>query len=142
MNRIPIKEGLFAGPDNAPQLVGSRCVDCNEVMFPRQNSCAACSGVNVSEVQLNRRGVLWTWTIQNFTPPMPYIGSRDPFKPYGVGYVEFPEGVRVEGRLTEADPRKLKIGMTMEVVLEPFRVDDHGHEVMTFAFQPISAQPE
>ena len=42
--------------------------------------------------------------------------------PYGVGYVEFDGYLRVEGRLTEADPARLRIGMPMEVVaVEPRR---------------------
>ena len=47
----------------------------------------------------------------------PYAGDPDEFEPYGVGYVELAGEVRVEGRLTEADPERLRIGMPMELVL-------------------------
>ena len=38
------------------------------------------------------------------------------FVPFAVGYVEFPGCLRVEGRLTENDPARLRIGMPMRVV--------------------------
>jgi hypothetical protein len=43
----------------------------------------------------------------------------------------------VESRLTESDPAVLTQGMEMELVLVPFRTDDDGNEVVTFAFRPI-----
>jgi uncharacterized OB-fold protein len=56
--------------------------------------------------------------------------------PYGVGYVELPDEVRVESRLTTTE--SLRIGMDMELVLMPFRTDDAGNEVVTFAFRPVT----
>ena len=44
--------------------------------------------------------------------------------------------MKVETRLTEADPDVLQTGMEMELVLVPFRTDDDGNEVVTFAFRP------
>ena len=43
--------------------------------------------------------------------------------------------MRVESRLTETEG--LRIGMDMELVLVPFRTDDDGNEVVTFAFRPV-----
>jgi uncharacterized OB-fold protein len=136
----PIAEGLYrSSPDDgAPQLIASRCVACGEVSFPKQDACPRCTTRGCEEVPLSRRGTLWTWTIQRFPPPPPYIGpaDREHFTPYGVGYVELPEGVRVEARLTENDPAKLSIGMEMELVLLPFVQDAEGNDRMTFAFRP------
>lgn len=72
-------------------------------------------------------------------PKSPYNSdeSQETFQPYGVGYVELPGGVRVEGRLTENDPDKLKIGMDMKVVFDTYRTDEDGTEVIGFAFSPV-----
>ena len=43
----------------------------------------------------------------------------------------------MESRLTESDPDVLVPGMEMELVLVPFRTDDDGNEVVTFAFRPV-----
>jgi len=138
--RVPIEEGLFTWPSDSPQLIASRCTACGDLAFPRQHSCPACSSEAVEELLLSRRGKVWTWTIQHFPPPIPpYAGSgdRDSFVPYGVAYVELPEGIRVEARLTENDPEKLEIGMEMELVVVPFAEDDEGRECLTFAFAPV-----
>jgi len=138
--RIPIQEGLFTGPDDAPRLLGSRCRDCGEVTFPAQPSCPACTATETETLPLAREGTLWTWTIQRFPPPSPpFTGGREGFAPFGVGYVELPDGLRVEARLTENDPSKLAIGMPMELVLEPFDRDAEGNERVTFAFRPVAA---
>lgn len=135
--QIPIHEGLFTWPAERPELIGSRCRGCGEVAFPAQASCPACTGDDTEEISLSRSGTLWTWTVQRFPPPSPpFVGDRESFVPFGVGYVELPEGIRVEARLTESDPAVLRIGMPMELVVEPFDVDADGNERMTFAFRP------
>jgi uncharacterized OB-fold protein len=60
--------------------------------------------------------------------------------PFGVGYVELPGEVKVETRLTESDPAVLRPGMEMELTLVPFRTDDDGNEVVTFAFRPVTGK--
>lgn len=136
----PIGEGLFTWPRDNPALLCSRCQRCGRAAFPAQNSCPACCSGEVCVEELPRRGTLWTYTIQRFMPKPPYNSAETPdtFQPYGVGYVEFPGAVRVEGRLTENDPAKLEIGMAMEVVFYPYRRDEHGIERVNFAFRPVA----
>lgn len=134
---VPIAEGLYTWPSPSPRLIASRCERCGEVAFPAQQSCPACTSESVAEILLSPRGTLWTWTIQRFPPPPPWIGDPRTFEPYGVGYVELPEGVRVEGRLTTADPEALRIGRTMELVIEKFAEGEQGESLMTFAFAPV-----
>jgi len=146
MAQVPVAEGIFTWPAESkgigPQLIGSRCGDCGIVTFPVQDSCPRCASIAMAEHLLPRRGRLWAWTTQEFPPPSPpYAGAggRD-FVPFGVGYVELPDEVKVETRLTESDPDALATGMEMELVLVPFRTDDDGNEVMTFAFRPVEEQ--
>jgi uncharacterized OB-fold protein len=138
--QVPVAEGLFTWPAANPALLGSRCQDCGIATFPAAESCMACSGQNVSVEELPGRGTLWTWTVQQFMPKTPYKSNEtmETFKPYGVGYLELPGGVRVEGRLTENDPEKLHIGMEMDVVFEPYRTEDNGDEVINFFFRPVA----
>ena len=138
-NRVPIAEGLFTWPADNPALLGSRCRQCGIAAFPVAESCMACSGQDVVVEELPRRGTLWTWTVQQFMPKTPYNSGETPetFKPYGVGYVELPGGVRVEGRLTESDPGKLAIGMEMELLVDTYRTEENGDEVVSFFFKPV-----
>ena len=138
MDRVPVAKGVFTWPADEPRLIGSRCAACRIVTFPAQDSCPRCASTQMAEHMLSRRGRLWAWTTQEFPPPSPpYAGPiGDAFVPYGVGYVELDGEIRVETRLTET--KGLRTGMEMELVLVPFRTDDDGNEVVTFAFRPVS----
>ena len=137
--RIPFAPDVFTWPSDAPQLIGARCVPCGAVTFPVQASCPRCGAPEMERHLLPRRGTLWTWTTQEFLPKKPYAGGETPetFTPFGIGLVQLGDEVRVEGRLTERDPDKLRIGMDVELVIVPFRLDDDGTEVVTYAFAPI-----
>jgi uncharacterized OB-fold protein len=140
MARVPVAEGIFTWPSDEPRLIGSRCRACAIVTFPAQRSCPRCASTEMDEQLLSRRGRLWAWTTQQFPPPAPpYAGPTGAdFAPFGIGYVELPGEVKVETRLTTADPDALAPGMEMELVLVPFRTDDEGNEVVTFAFRPVA----
>ena len=139
--QIPVADGLFTWPDEHPRLIGSRDKVTEHISFPAK------SGDAEERLLLSRTGALFTWTTQQFVPPSPpYAGETDPdsFEPYAVGYVELAEGILIEGRLTEMDPERLAIGMEMEVVVVPFRLErgsegNPDREIVTFAFAPTSA---
>jgi uncharacterized OB-fold protein len=97
----------------------------------------------MEERLLARRGRLWAWTTQDFPPPPPYAGPSGPaFVPFGIGYVELDGEVKVEAHLTESDPERLATGTEMELVVVPFRTDDEGNEVVSFAFRPVAGGQE
>ena len=136
----PVAAGLFVDAGGETRLVGSQCDACGVVSFPSQSSCPRCTSEDVRERLLARRGALWSWTVQGFPPKSPPYAVADPdaFEPYGVGYVELEGEVRVEARLTVADPDKLRIGMPMELKL----IDVPGmDDTVTYAFEPAKDSP-
>jgi uncharacterized OB-fold protein len=135
-NQVPLHEGLFTWPAAKPQLLGSRCNQCAEATFPAQPDCRSCGSRQTTIVELGDRGILWTWTIQTFMPKQPYRSDETPetFRPYGVGYVEMPGGVRVEARLQANSSDQLQIGMPMQLDIIPFRTDKNGDQKMIFSF--------
>lgn len=140
--QLPIAEGLFTWPAEQPALLGGRCDECGRTTFPQQPGCPACGSDAMTTIALPRSGRLWTWTIQGFPPKSPPYGrveSSQTFEPYGVGYIELPDHVRVEARLTVADPAGLRIGMAMTLVIVPFREDADGNQIMTYAFTPAAS---
>jgi uncharacterized OB-fold protein len=135
MAQVPVADNLFTATAE-PQLIGSRCTACGMVTFPAQGSCPRCASTDMAEHLLARRGRLWAWTTQDFPPPSPPFagaGGRA-FVPFGIGYVDLGD-VKVETRLTETDG--LQPGMEMQLVLVPFRADDEGNDVVTFAFRKV-----
>lgn len=120
-------------------LQGGRCADCGEPSFPAAGGCTRCSGTRIEPFDLGHRGRLWSWTVQGFCPKPPYDGpAGDDFRPYGVGYVEMDCGLKVESRLTLADPARLHIGMAMALCLDPYRADEQGRPLHTYAFRPAA----
>jgi uncharacterized OB-fold protein len=57
--------------------------------------------------------------------------------PYSFGWVELPEGVRIETLYTECEPDELKIGLEVEMVLGKIDVDDEGKEIVCHMFRPV-----
>jgi uncharacterized OB-fold protein len=94
----------------------------------------------MSDQLLPREGTLIAWTTQGFVPKLPYAGQSTAvnFEPFGIGLVQLADDVRVETRLTEADPAQLRSGMTVELVFVPLYTDEDGAEVMTCAFAPAA----
>ncbi len=132
---------VFTWPATSPQLIGGRCPGCDAVTFPRQDRCSRCGRPGMEELLLPRRGTLVSWTTQGFPPMVPYAGDETgaSFEPFGVGLVQLDDVVRVESRLTVADPEQLRFGMDVELAVVPFYVDDAGDEIVTFAFAPVGA---
>jgi len=143
MAQVPIAEGLFTWPSDAPRLIGSRCPKCAMTTFPAQSFCPGCPSDTMEEVLLEPRGTLWTFTTQEFRPKEPYKGPEDPeddWEPYGVGYIDLGDAIRVESRLTEHDPARLHFGMEMELRIVAFGTDDDGNEIVNFAFAPVGTE--
>ena len=138
MDTVAHPEGVFTWPSDEPQLIGGRCSACEAVTFPVTGSCARCGSTEVVDHLLPRRGTLYTWTTQDFLPKEPYASGEtmESFQPYGVGLVQLGDEVKVEARLTEADPEKLDFDMEVELVVVPFRQDEDS-TVVTFAFAPV-----
>ena len=137
--QIPFAEDVFTWPSDDPQLIGAQCPDCAAITFPEQSSCPRCGSVEMARHLLPRAGTLWTFTTQDFMPKEPYASGEtmETFRPYGVGLVQLGDEVKVESRLTEADPDVLRIGMDLRLVIVPFRTDPDGTQVMTYAFEPV-----
>lgn len=133
---IPIREGIFmmrSESEGGPYLIGSRCKSCNQISFPTRAVCSQCFSQEMEKIPLSTKGKLYTYTIIGYPPP----GVTSP---YAIGYIDIPEGVRVFSILTDWDNENLKIGLDMELVLEKFREDKEGNEILTYKFRPVQGQ--
>ena len=139
VSQVAVAPEVFTMPPEVPQLIGSRCEDCDAITFPVYPACPRCGATSMSPMLLPRRGTLVAWTTQEFLPKEPYASgeTEETFCPYGVGLVQLGDLVRVEARLTEADPDALTFGMEVETVLVPLRTQHDGTEVLMHAFAPL-----
>jgi uncharacterized OB-fold protein len=139
--QVPVIDGWFTWPpDPEPHLIGTRCTSCGDYFFPTVDACRnpRCMSSKVEEVKLSRRGRLYTYSINQFPAPPPYI-PPDPFVPYATGVIELDkEQMKVHGQISQtADFESLNIGMEMEVVLETLYTDEEGNDVASWRFKPL-----
>jgi len=90
-------------------LTGSRCRHCGTVAFPVARGCQSCGHRSTETLELSRTGTVWGFTVQRFAPKSPpYVVPDGGFVPFAVGYVELPEGVKVEAVLDCTDFAELE----------------------------------
>lgn len=132
---IAVAENLFRGSGADARLLAGRSRQSGKLVFPCPQGADA---DDYDVVELAREGTLWSYTIQRFKPKTPFNGDGDEvnFKPYGVGYVELPGQLIVEGRIVANDLGALRIGQPMRVTTEAYRTTDAGEAVLTYAFCP------
>ena len=142
--RVPAVAGWFTMDEADPHLLGSRCVACGTVFFPREDaSCRNpdCGAARFEEVPLSRRGRLWSCTDSRYPPPAPYV-APDPFEPYAVAAVELEaERLVVLGQVVPGvGVDDLQAGMEMELVLGTLFEDDE-REVVVWKWRPVDGAP-
>lgn len=86
----------------------------------------------MEDIDLTPKGKLDTYTTLTMVPP----GSAM-VAPFSIGRVVTPEGAHVTTVLTEPDPRKLKVGMDMEMVVMKVTQDAEGNDIMAYKFKPV-----
>jgi uncharacterized OB-fold protein len=134
--RQPIKPGFFTIPDDPaqpPKLLGTRCEDCGEFFYPRRALCGKCMSRKTSEVELDARGTLYSYTFVH----LPLFGSTnmEHAEGYGVGQIDLPEGPRIQSPLA-GKQAEFKVGQALEGELDVLR-DDGGTDIMIVRFRPV-----
>lgn len=133
-----IDEALFEWSAAKPALKCSVCEQCGATAFPVSSSCTACGSENMRQGTLPARGRLWTYTIQHFMPKTPYSSDEtgETFRPFAIGYVEFPGTLRIETRIPLEPGADLEINMPMDLAFYKHRTEEDGTEIMNYEFRP------
>jgi uncharacterized OB-fold protein len=134
VERRPVRPGLLAGDLSdlsKVKLAGSRCKLCGEATLGTSNLCPNCGSDEVAPIEMSDAGQVWTYTVVRYKPPGDYKGS-DPFKPFAMGLIELPEGLRVLAPIG-GDVETVRIGMA--VVFHPYVRDDG---VVEFNYAPVA----
>ena len=138
--QVPAIDGWYTMNADAPHLIGSRCSVCGTYFFPKQDRFCknpACDGTEFEEVELSRTGTVWSYTNACYQPPEPFV-APDPFEPYAIAAVQLEkEQMTVLGQVVEGvGVEDLKVGMTMELVLETLHEDDEDTK-LTWKWKPV-----
>lgn len=137
--RKAVADGLFDMDDAGVQLIGTHCVSCDTLYFPQMLSCRnpACREKQLERRLLPSQGTLYSYTVQRYQPPS--LFRMDNWAPYALGLVDLGEGLLVMGMLLDIAFDDIAIGMSLKLALAPLSVDDHGQEIVTYAFVAAEA---
>lgn len=126
-----IESSWFRQINGEYRLVGTRCNHCGKTSFPVKPHCPACHEKEQQEVPLSRSGILHTFA-------QSVMGPRDLPKPYLIGFIDLPEGIKLYSILADCDPwdEVLKIGMEMTMEIAPIKTDAAGNKILGYRFVP------
>jgi uncharacterized OB-fold protein len=136
-----ITDGLFRIDGDRAVLLASRRRSSGVVKFPAERAELFDGDPDIQQdieaIELSTAGTLYTYTTQQFPPPLPYKGIRDPkvFEPYFVGFVELDDGVLVESLIVDIPADGLEIGQRLVSTTTTLDTED-GKSLTTFAFRP------
>jgi uncharacterized protein len=119
----PFCNGLYR---NGALIAGQSRLS-GRVQFPKPNPSA--SDDEVGEVVLGKACTLFSFTVVHMK-----TAHFDP--PYAIGYVDFPERVRVFGPIRTNNFASLRVGMPMSVEIEPLWCDVDGTPIVGHRFVP------
>ncbi len=142
--RVPAVPGWLSIDPEHPALLGSKCTACGTVFFPREKvRCRNphCGHREFAEVELSRRGTLWSYTNTGYQPPDPYVPRTDPFQPFAIAAVELAaEKMVILGQVVDGiGPEALRVGMEMELTLGTLLEDDTT-ETITWKWRPVDTK--
>ncbi len=126
---------LEVHPDGTGNLIGSRCLNCGAHFFPVREACSRCLGDDLETVPFSTQGTLYTYSVVHQSTPSFEV-------PYVLGYVDFPEGVRIMGQITGCDIEDIHIGMPLVLSLEPWGEDDEGTPLIGYRFRPAEVEDD
>jgi hypothetical protein len=106
--------------DSRARLLASRHRASGDVQFPPLRSVSPLAA-EYETIALAEQGVLYSYTIVHASP-------KAGMPPVAIGYVDFPEGVRVFGRVCTHDAEQPRIGSRLRAIPDA----NHG-----YVFEPV-----
>lgn len=112
-------------------LIGGKCKNCGKYTFPKYLACPYCFSGEMEDAPLSKTGKLHSWTVVRRSMPEFTV-------PYGLGLVDFPEGVRVMAQIDKDYMEDLELEADMEVEIGPVRKGKDGKDQYSYKFKPAS----
>ncbi|MFH0844659.1 MAG: OB-fold domain-containing protein [Pseudomonadota bacterium] len=139
IEEIPIRQIFWTTPSSAdeePQLIGSKCLSCGEIFFPKKekNWCNHCYQNSLQDIKLSRKGKIVSFSV---VMQQPGGGFYKGPVPYAYGVVDLEEGVRIQATFKVDDFNELIVGREARLIIDILFKDEEGHDVSTFKFEPI-----
>ncbi len=121
---------------NRYNLVGTRCGNCNKILFPPRYICPYCRRMGKLEpYRLKRRGKVLSYTVIHVAAE----GFEDQV-PYVIAIIELEDGPRLTAQVTDCNPDEIKIGDEVKIVFR--RMGEESQDgVIYYGFKGLLIKP-
>ncbi len=115
---------------NRYNLIGTKCGNCNKIMFPPRYICPHCRRMGKLEpFKLSRRGKIVTYSIVRVG-----AGGLEEQVPYVLAIVELDDGPRLTTQIADCNPEEVKIDDEVELAFR--RLGEDGKDgVIYYGFK-------
>jgi uncharacterized OB-fold protein len=125
-----IPHSLTVDEKNLAHIVAGQCKACNQTMFPKALVCPKCMDEEILPFLLRDGGVLYSYSKL-------HLARKGWQVPYVIGYVDFPQGVRVMGPIDTNGPHPPRCGARVRVDVGTLRTGVDGIDYLSHCFVPI-----
>jgi len=138
VKQVPIGNNLFTESEGKPSLIVTHCKSCGDYIFPKSFTChnPNCKDKQVEDVLLSRKGKITSYSVMNYPPPPPFVPPEN-YQPIPCATVEFPEGINILGMMEGCDPKDVKIGMEVELIIGVLYKNKNNEEILAWKFRPV-----
>lgn len=136
--QVLIGENLFDMSEGKPSLIVTHCTSCGDYFFPKTFTChnPNCTGKQVENTHLSRRGKVENYSVMNYPPPPPFV-TKEPYEPIVCAAVEFPEGITILGMMEGTTADEVRIGMDVEVTVGALYTNKKDEEIIAWKFKAV-----
>ena len=106
------------------------CRNCKTISLPPKPMCNKCLSVDLEWIEMEKTGKLVSYTVIHVAPK-----QFEAMAPYTVGIIEFKNGLRLPGIISEVDQEDLKIGMDLKICFDKSK-SDQWPDWSRYFFQP------
>lgn len=134
MNERPFTNTSFNQFINEHHLMGSRCIEDDQVFLPPRAQCADFHS-QMEWVEFSGRGRLAAFSVIYIGPSQMIEAGYDRKNPYCAAIIELEEGPKISAQLQGVDvlhPETIQIGMPVQVTFVERGSDEHKQTYLAF----------
>lgn len=107
-----------------------KCTKCGKIQHPDHLRCLKCKNSTFEDIESSGNCTLLTYTILT-APPAEFRHKKS----YALGVVEFTNGIRALGQITNTE--NLKTGMKLKPIWGKLTDNLDGNEVFGIMYEPV-----
>jgi uncharacterized OB-fold protein len=114
------------------KLMAGKCQKCGKIHLPPRPLCDKCYSQEFTWVTVPNKGKLITYTVIHIAPQQFQDAT-----PYAVGIVQFENGTKLPGMITELPHDQLKVGFSLTVDFTACSNNQSWPQWPRYCFKPL-----